>query len=246
MNIFLKARRAGKQLLLVDAIRNTIAAVRFFYFVKIRRRLKTFSAEGKDVAPNTISHNLWALKLRKGDLNVARSSLLIRPVTVIETVNADAQILSIGPRTEGEILNLMGHGFKRKNIAAIDLISYSPWIQTGDMHQLPYADKRFDVLIAGWVLAYSENRPKAAAEMLRVVRNGGIIAVSAEFNRMTNEKISAAKGYLPGSTERLLSVQDIHSLFEPYIDRVFFEHDITGIPEINTSSLILVFSTVKK
>ena len=52
----------------------------------------------------------------------------------------------------------MSYGISRKNISAIDLISYSPWIDLGDMHNLPYKDNSFDIIICGWVIAYSNKK----------------------------------------------------------------------------------------
>ena len=40
----------------------------------------------------------------------------------------------IGPRNEAEIFMLWSYGFKLENIVGLDLISYSPLIDLGDMY----------------------------------------------------------------------------------------------------------------
>jgi ubiquinone/menaquinone biosynthesis C-methylase UbiE len=53
-------------------------------------------------------------------------------------------------------------------MAAVDLISYSPWITPGDMHKLPFDDNTFDIIVLGWVLGYSSTPGQVANEVLRV------------------------------------------------------------------------------
>ena len=69
-----------------------------------------------------------------------------------------------------------------KNITAVDLIKYSPWVDQGDMHNLPYEDNKFDLILCGWVIAYSNNKIKAAEEMTRVGKSGSIIALAATYS----------------------------------------------------------------
>ena len=50
------------------------------------------------------------------------------------------KVLSIWPRSEGEIFNIFAHGFELNNITGLDLFSYSPYIKLGDMHNLKFND----------------------------------------------------------------------------------------------------------
>src|ERR1700682_1655920 len=93
------------QFLRVDSFRGWVAAARFQYFTKVERRFRTLESSS-DIGTNTILHNMTGL----GDLASPRSSLLVRPLSVIAQLNCRSNILSIGPRTEGELLNLVGHG----------------------------------------------------------------------------------------------------------------------------------------
>jgi ubiquinone/menaquinone biosynthesis C-methylase UbiE len=52
--------------------------------------------------------------------------------------------------------------------------------EVGDAHKLLFGDGTFDVAIMALVLAFLLNPAKAVAEMARVVRPGGWVAVAAE------------------------------------------------------------------
>lgn len=228
------------QLLRVDAIRYAVAAPRYFYFVYLRRRLREFDRATGDVGVNTVHHN----KLRLGSfkkLIVNRSHLLLYPLSAIR-MSRSAPVLSVGPRSEGEILNLMGLGFR--NIKAIDLMSYSPWIELGDMHAMPYADDAFAAVIMGWCIAYSDNRRKAALEAVRVARRGGVIAVGVQYAIETAEEASKRVGHQMCDEERLQSVAEILALFEPHVDRVFFSQDLPPVPP-EKFDLTVLFSVKK-
>jgi SAM-dependent methyltransferase len=91
---------------------------------------------------------------------------------------ARMRVLTIGSRNEAEILLLRLYGFHRQNIVAVDLVSESPLIRIMDMHALAFADAEFDLVYSAYTIAYSDDVPRACAEMLRVVRNGGLVALS--------------------------------------------------------------------
>ena len=193
------------------------------------------------MSENTVWHNMKGLS----DLAVARSLSLIRPLSVIESLNSDSDILSIGPRTEGEILNLMAHGFKPDKVKGLDLISYSPWIELGDMHNIPYEDNSFDAVVLGWVIAYSEDRYKAAAEVIRICRNGGIVAVGVEYRANSNEEIIKQIGYKPGSLNKINNTEEILEYFGESVDYIYFRHDALPVAKDKPTSLITIFSIKK-
>jgi len=229
------------QLLLVDAIRYLVAATRYLWLVVVRQKLRTWDLEkgiANGVAENTIHHNLRGLR----DLAVARSHFLARPLSVIESIDADATVLSIGPRSEGELLNLMAHGFKWANISGLDLISYSPRIELGDMHRMPHPDGSFDVVVAGWVIAYSEKPSIAAKEIVRVTRPGGVIAVGVEYSPLSESQVIDLLGYRPGAEKRIASCDDILALFGDAVDHIYFIHDVRPSRLDHVGSMCVVFS----
>lgn len=229
-------RHTLHQLLEVDAVRFLVARTRFEWFTRVRRSLRTLEGQ-PDVAVNTVAHNLGGLR----DLAVVRSLFLLRPLSVVEALAPDADLLVIGPRTEGELLALLALGFDRRHVKAVDLISYSPWVDLGDMHDLPYPDASFDAVVAGWVLAYSDDKKRAAAEILRVARPGATIAVGVEWSPQSDEEIIEEIGYRPGSAERLVTTQEILDLFESSLDRILVRQDAPPGAKV-TSSLVVLFT----
>lgn len=142
-------------------------------------RVHTDTAEG--VMPGTVEHN--RIQIDQGTYaSLTRTARLIGPIVALDYIFHAPErfkVLSIGPRTEMELLHLVGVGFHPDNVTAIDLISPSPWIDPGDMHAMPYPDRSFDIVISSWVLGYSAAPQKAVDEMLRVVVDGGIVAIGA-------------------------------------------------------------------
>jgi SAM-dependent methyltransferase len=222
MGVLDRLKRFGIQALRMDPIRTRVARVRFIYYVKLLKRLRTFDAGSQGITENTIAHNVKGMV----DLTVARSNLLIRPLSVIQSLNAESRILSIGPRTEGEIFNLMAHGFSADRIRGLDLISYSPFIDVGNMHDMPYADSSWDAVIMGWVISYSSEQRRAAMEVVRVTRPGGIVAVGLEwYPPKVRQQILDKLGYALGHTEEPHSTDEILALFGDHVDRVYVRHD---------------------
>jgi SAM-dependent methyltransferase len=231
-------RHTRDQLLLVDAFRFGVAALRWLWLARVRKHLRTVAGT-EGVAEHTVSHNLKGLR----DLAVNRSLHIVRPLSVVERLDADAELLVIGPRTEGELLAYMAHGFERKRITAVDLISYSPWIDLGDMHELPYPDDSFDAVALGWVLAYSDDPKRAAAEIARVLRPGGVVAVGVEWSPRSDDEIKLDVGYLPGSSQRIESCDAILAVFEPYVDEVLYRHEVAPTRRDRVGALVVIFTT---
>ena len=236
-------RHTLDQLLLVDAIRFAVTALRYLWYVQVRRRLATYDvASGSTgVAANTVSHNLKGLR----DLAVNRSHLLVRPLSVLETLPVESKILSIGPRSEGELFNLAAHGFMLGNVTGLDLISYSPRVHLGDMHAMKFADSSFDAVILGWVLAYSEDPRRAAREVLRVTRPGGVIAAGVEYSPQTQDDIVRELGYLPGARRRIDSCEAILAFFGDAVDHVYTRHIVAERDRDRVGSLCVIFSVRK-
>lgn len=240
-----------RELLGVRVIRAAVAAARWFLFVKLMRHLRVLDSVG--AAGETVRHNLGGVR----DFAQHRSLCLIRPLTsVISICRAgkaierydfpDERVLSIGPRSEGELLNLVAHGFRPGNIRGLDLISYSPWVDLGDMHAMPYVDNSWDAIICGWVLAYSDQKQVAVNEIVRVAKPGALVAVGVEYCGLNNEQLVARYGYLAGSTERIWSVRQVETLFEGHIDQIYFKHDVVEArKQEEVVALLLVFSIKK-
>lgn len=182
--------------------------------------------------------------------------LLIRPLSVIEFINENSEALVIGPRNEHDLFCLVGHGFDKKKVRGLDLISYSNWIDLGDMHATPYPDNRFDVVIVGWTLSYSRDPEKFAAEMMRIIKDNGVIAIGVEYSIMDEADEVELMGYAIQEFDvlkkRINTVQGILQLFLPHVKEEYFTHDAplkrshlkSGLVE-NVSNVAAIFSVKK-
>ena len=184
--------------------------------------------QSKNSIKNTTTHNSKALKKLKTDFNMPRMNWLIHAVLALEKVNKSSKILSIGARTENEILLLHSLGFN--SVEAVDLQSYSPLIQVGDMHKLIFSAGTFDVVFCGWTISYSRTPQVAAKEILRVTKSGGIIAIGLEHVpclRQARQKAIKRKDPLwEALQKRVNSCKDILTLFgRKNIRHVYFKHD---------------------
>lgn len=230
------------QLLQIDLIRYIISRLRFFYFVKVRRNLRTLDqTNDQEVADNTVSHNLKGIK----DYAAVRPLALVKPLSVIESLSKDAKVLTIGPRSEGEMLALIGYGFMPKNIRGLDLISYSPWVDIGDMHHMPYEDSTYDAVVMGWVIAYSESPEMAAKEVARVTKLGGVVAVGVEYGGVIGQEQIKKLGYVPGAGRLTTDAQQLLDFFGEHVDQVYFSHSITKDRMEHKGSVIAIFSIKK-
>jgi hypothetical protein len=238
-----------RNLFLVPGFRKRIVLLRFLYFVKFKKQLKTFNSE--NAFEVTLPHNLKSLKQCND-----RMDTLIRPLAGIESINSDSRILIIGPRNEYDLFSLFGHGFSWGNITGLDLISYSPKVKMGDMHNIPFDDNYFDVVLCGWTISYSSTPDLAASEMLRITKQGGIIGIGLEYSTLTKEDSEHLVGYeiqnYSKLSKRINSTEEILSLFKNKLKHVFFNHDApnkishsrNGLVN-NVSRVVAIFSINK-
>jgi SAM-dependent methyltransferase len=223
--------------------RKFIVSIRLFYFTKIKKNLKTHNSYNDGVDNNTIHHNLKGLIYTSG----TRVLSLIHPLSAIDHFDRrSAKVLCIGPRTEGELFALLGLGFQKNNIKALDLISYSPWVDLGDMHEIPYENNSFDLIILGWVLAYSHNPKLAAENILKVAKDGAVIAISVEYaSKELDEKYVEEFGYQAGHSVRMRTSDQILQWFEGNISNVYFRYDVPKKYADKASNIYVIFEVKK-
>lgn len=167
----------GLRALLVPRIR--------LYFCKLRwklykKRIRFFESQTDGVGPNVVKYNLSSFNEDAVFGCGARMDILLYPLAALfyPTPNP-AKILIIGPRTEDDIFLAKALGLP--NTRGLDLFSYSPFIDIGDMHSIPYPDGTFDAVVLGWVLAYSSTPVKAISESKRILKKGGFLAIGWEW-----------------------------------------------------------------
>lgn len=251
-------------LLRIDILRFILCWIRKYHYIYICKNLRIWDGSQLNLAKletgfSTIQHNLNGLH----NLSSARSLRVIKPLSVIESYRplqemplqggelhdldypSNAKVLTIGPRTEGEIFCLIGYGFKPSNIRGLDLISYSPFIDIGDMHNMPYAADSFDIVICSCVLVYSINPKLACKEILRVCKNDGLICIAQDTGTDTG------KAHMNILGKQTILTQDYLNLFEGNIKKVFFQHEfperLNELPINNNSkyTMSLIFQLKK-
>lgn len=238
-----------QKLFLLPGFRKRIVQLRIFYFVKIKKKLQTLnSGNAFDV---TVAHNLKSLRHCND-----RMERLIRPLSGIEIIDASSKVLVIGPRNENDLFSLFANGFSWGNITGLDLISYSPKIVLGDMHNIPFDSDYFDVVLCGWTISYSATPQIAANEILRVTKSDGIVGMGLEYSTMTSDDVQQITGYVIQDnnklSKRINSTDEILDLFKGNVDHVFFNHDApnkishtrNGLVN-NVSSVVAIFKVRK-
>lgn len=209
------------------------------------------TVDSQQSVKETLQHNLKSLK----DFSNNRIELLIRPLSVIETARTAKSVLLIGPRNENDLLIASAFfDLPLDCIRGLDLISYSKQIDLGDMHDMPYENEQFDVVICGWTLSYSNDPQQLANEMMRVCKPKGLIAVGVEYSELDEEGYQQLLGYsleIPG-VQRINTAAQIESLFEQHFGNIHFSHDaplkLCHKPEgrvHNPSSVASIFSLNK-
>ena len=141
------------------------------------------------------------------------------------------KVLSVGPRNEGELFQIRSMGFKWQNIYGIDLLSYSNLVTLGDIHNSKYMDNFFNVILCGWVITYSTNYEKILDELLRIVKNKGIISIGFSYN--------------PNEDSSIYSTEQILKRYEKNISQVYFNFDAYKDNPENRRHSILILKKLK-
>lgn len=194
--------------------------------INLNYRLR-FKKESDDCLDQTINHNMISLKSTP-----LRMNLLIKPLSVIESVSKKSSVLIIGPRSEWDLFLCGNEGFS--NVRGLDLISYSSLIDIGDMHELSlnFETNSYDIVLCGWTLSYSTNPQKVANQIAVITKDGGFIGIGLEYaddNPSNDSKWLERDGYSLINREKLRdrinSVKQILDLFHDFKIKVYFQHD---------------------
>jgi SAM-dependent methyltransferase len=202
-------------LLVRDEFRSFVGRTRFRM---MRKNLRSLDTGNVPCLNNTLSHNLSALDHIGTDFHMRRMKWLVFGAIANELVSPSSHFLMIGPRTENEILLLKGLGYT--NVVGLDLISYSPWVKLGDMHQMPFENNSFEVVICGWTISYSKEPERLAQEIVRVLRQGGVFALGLEHATASAAYCSENRAGLIDPAEalqgRINTTAQIKNLFEQH------------------------------
>jgi len=225
------------RLLRVKPICYAVFDIRFFYYMRIKRALRSYE------------NNLGVAERKHNEVGIThgrpsdRILKLILPLSVIDGMGPDSKVLAIGCRYETDLLYLAAYGFSTENIRGFDLFSYSPWVDLGNMHAMQYADSSWDAILCGWTITYSNQPELAAKEMVRVLKPGGLVAISISFYPQGEDSHISAKDMAFGRTRDNRSADAMLKLFGDHVDKVYFKHDPAD--QTKTGSCLAVFSIKK-
>ena len=221
----------------VKPLCNLVFKVRWLWFVIIRRKLVSHPDMR---AVDGHNHNLKGILDGKPSDRILK---LIMPMSVIDRLTPESTVLAIGCRYETDLLYLAAHGFDPARIRGLDMLSYSPWVELGNMHNMEFRDGSWDAVLLGWVLTYSNNPRQAAKEVVRVVRDGGIVAIGITTYPDKYLDNLKKKDRVIGTTADITSTDDILELFDDHVDKLYFRHDRS---EQDRQGACLVIFSVKK
>ncbi len=114
----------------------------------------------------------------------------------------------------------------------------------GSVEQLPFPDSSFDIVFAVGVLMYLKDDRKAAKEIARVTKDGGLILISVPNYRMLHLLLDPfyifrlflrILGKGRPSTENGFSENDIRRYSLTQLRNLFHQHDLNEILSISTS-----------
>jgi SAM-dependent methyltransferase len=228
--------RARPNLLLeIRRVRQTLARERISNLIAEKAIARVDGTS--QVAHNTVDYNI------EGAITAAtldRPAIMVNAVTSIERVWKNMphlDVLSIGPRSEIEIFAILAAGFEARRIKALDLFTYSPYIEAGDMHGMPYPDDCFDIVFVGWVLSYSRDQAAAVNEITRVCRNRAIVVIAGDYSDSTRDRPT-----FNNETTHMQNTGQILELFGNAVDRVYFRHE----PELPDIKMVMAVFEIQK
>jgi hypothetical protein len=131
-------------------------------------------------------------------------------------VNSD-NLLSLGPRFESELFGYRALGYQKKQIHALDTFSYSKLITMGNMHKMDYPDNFFDVVVGGWIIAYSADPVIAMQEIFRVTKSGGLAILTWDLPKeMDNHSENLDDLVLQSVNDQIHPISEIAAKWESH------------------------------
>jgi len=165
------------RLYLIPGIRERVAKARFFFFVNINTQRLNRSNDKTLI-------KLWDYsqsQFKEYKSIRERIDFLVSSLANTLRFTKNSRLLVLGPRYETEIFGYLGLGFRKQNVAAVDSFSYSKLVKVGNIHNLPFNEETFDVVMCGWTLAYSDDIRLAFQQIHKVLRPRGVLIFSFDL-----------------------------------------------------------------
>lgn len=202
----------------IPTVRELYSKVRFLVLIKLRG-LQT------DRDLTRIEKSQYSKSAFQNYVSIAeRINFLVSAVGTARRVKDYDKLLSLGPRFESELFGYRALGYKKKQIYALDTFSYSKQISMGNMHSMEYSDEAFDIVVGGWILAYSEDPALAMKEIFRVTKRGGLAVLTWDLaSEIDNYSQNFDELYLPSVHNKVTPISDVianwkrHSFFVGHV-----------------------------
>lgn len=195
-----------------------IGYVRYVWLTKVRKR-PVLAYLSPDKGTQELDYSAAYLDRYVPDRRVTWTMSLL---AAVPDCRKDS-LLIIGPRYEPEILMARGMGWSKAGVRGLDTYSYSPLVDVGDMHHLPYDDASFSAIICSWTLSYSTRPEVAAREMQRVLAPGGYLVVSMQ--KVADDYIEVLPGVLRDEA-RIQTLPQLDAIYADLTRVAGFEQEI--------------------
>jgi hypothetical protein len=195
----------------------------------------------------TISHNTDPERMFYSEMS-RRPDLIALPLRCLNSVKQNAhtmKVSTIGCRTEAEILSLANAGFNPENISGYDLFTNSPLIDLGDITDLNVKDSIFDITVCGWVLEFVTDLNTAASELLRITKNGGLIAIGGMHHPISLNIVEYSKRKTHQDRKWYCSLDQVKELFKINDRDIVFKSDIDPLDLDKRGDVVIIFKVNK-
>ena len=163
----LHARAAGRTAASLRAVRARLTRLRH------RLGLRRLSAgRSKEYQAYLDEQLRRTLDKRDNDPGVG-ARLLVEAAAA--AANSDSSVLCVGCRNGIELDEFRARGLR--NVVGIDIFSQRDDILVMDMHRMTFASDSFDVVYSSHSLEHAHDPGQVVAELVRVARDGSVIAV---------------------------------------------------------------------
>ena len=166
-------------------------------------------------------------------------TFLLKRAIASGRLSRDSRVICIGPRWNSEIMY-----FRRNlglvNTIGVDLVSTDPdLVVTADMHNLPFGTSSIDLIFCRGTIDKSYDSRALAAEMVRVTKDGGLLAIETLGPYL--------QGVNPLARTDVKSSKNLLKLFKGKIAQVIYADDYKlGVTQSAVTNAIRVFIQISK
>jgi SAM-dependent methyltransferase len=171
-------RRVGSRALAAwRALRGRVAAVRH------RRRLRALAAGRDDGYRDYLEVQLERTLSKREDHSGVGTRILVEAAA--EAATPEASVLCVGCRNAVELDEFRTRGLD--DVVGIDIFSQRDDILVMDMHSMKFAPDSFDVVYSSHSLEHARDPRQVVAEVVRVARDGAVVAVEVPVRHRGSE-----------------------------------------------------------